>query len=116
MKDNKQSSRFFDIKPRSFVKFSTNVIDRIFSEFSFRTLNKKSSTNLIYKNIINTAFGASIIQSIMVDEKKVKYCINADFIDLLPKIENLCTNHSRKNIDSVNGKAQIACEDEDQEE
>ena len=52
----------------------------------------------------------------MVDEKKVKYCINADFIDLLPKIENLCTNHSRKNIDSVNGKAQIACEDEDQEE
>ena len=116
MKDNKQSSRFFDIKPRSFVKLSPSVIDRIFSEFSFRTLNKKSSTNLIYKNIVNTAFGASIIQSVSTDAKNIKFCVNADLIDLLPKIENLCTNHSRKNVDSVNGKAQIACEEEDQEE
>ena len=115
MKDNKQSSRFFSIKPRSFIKLSSDVVERIFSEFSFRTLNRKSSANLIYKNIVNTAFGANIIISERIDEHKSAYFVNDKFIDLLPRIEKLCSEQAKKGIVSVSPPAQIACEVEEVE-
>jgi hypothetical protein len=114
MKDNKKTSRFFDIKPRSFVKFSSSVVERIFTEFSFRTLHKKSSSNLIYKTIVNTAFGADIIHNLRIDEKNSIYFIKTDICDLLPNIENLCSNFTKKNIDTVSIKAQICCEVEEE--
>ena len=114
MKNNKQTSRFFDIKPRSFVKLSSSVVERIFSEFSFRTLNKKSSSNLIYKNIVNTAFGANIIVSKRTDEKHTEFYVNTDICDLLPDIEKLCSEHTNKNTDNVSRKAQICCEAEEE--
>jgi hypothetical protein len=115
MKDNKQSSRFFDIKPRSFVKLSSSVVERIFSEFSFRTLNKKSSANLIYKNIVNTAFGANIIVAKRICEHKTEYYVNPDIDDLLPRIETLCIENTKKidKIININTKAQIHCEEEE---
>jgi monomeric isocitrate dehydrogenase len=115
MKDNKQSSRFFDIKPRSFVKLSSSVIERIFSEFSFRTLNKKSSSNIIYKNIVNTAFGACIIVSKQV-LTNIEFSVNDNICDLLPRIEKLCSEQTKKNIDIVSLKAQICCEAEEEED
>lgn len=113
MKDNKQSSRFFDIKPRSFVKLSSSVVERIFSEFSFRTLNKKSSANLIYKNIVNTAFGANIIVSQQIEVKNISYFVNPDIADLLPRIETLCIENTKKSDNIINTKAQIHCEEEE---
>jgi hypothetical protein len=114
MKDNKKLSRFFDIKPRSFVKLSSGVVERIFSEFSFRTLNKKSSSNLIYKNIVNTAFGANIIMSMPIDAKHTEFYVNTDICDLLTDIEKLCAEHTNKNIDIGSRTAQICCETEEE--
>ena len=113
MKDNKQSSRFFDIKPRSFVKLSSSVVERIFSEFSFRTLNKKSSANLIYKNIVNTAFGANIIVAKRICDKHTEFYVNPDIDDLLPRIETLCIENTKKSDNIINTKAQIHCEEEE---
>lgn len=91
------------------------MVERIFSEFSFRTLNRKSSANLIYKNIVNTAFGANIIISERIDEHKSAYFVNDKFIDLLPRIEKLCSEQAKKGIVSVSPPAQIACEVEEVE-
>jgi hypothetical protein len=113
MKDNKQSSRFFDIKPRSFVKLSSSVIERIFSEFSFRTLNKKSSANLIYKYIVNTAFGANIIVNRIDEQKHSTFYVKPDIADLLPRIETLCIENTKKSDNIINTKAQIHCEEEE---
>jgi hypothetical protein len=112
MKDNKKTSRFFDIKPRSFVKFSSSVVERIFTEFSFRTLHKKSSSNLIYKTIVNTAFGADIILSKHISQN-VEFSVNMKYRDLLPDIEKLCSEQMRQKDDIVNKKSQICCEVED---
>lgn len=45
-------------------KFSEEVLDRIFTEFKFKFLTKKSSHGLIAKEIYNTFFGVKIVESV----------------------------------------------------
>ena len=45
------------------AKFSEEVLDRIFTEFKFKFLTRKSNHSLIAKEIYNTFFGVKIVES-----------------------------------------------------
>ena len=55
------------------MKLSPDIIDRIFDEFKFKYLNKKSPTITILKNIYNTYFGKDIIKTTPNKNKEVEY-------------------------------------------
>lgn len=69
---------------------SADVVARIFKEFKFRTITPSSSKNLIYKTIVNTAFGANIICSIMDSDKHVNWFVNDAFVDVLIPLQEAC--------------------------
>lgn len=71
---------------------SADVVARIFKEFKFRTITPSSSKNLIYKTIVNTAFGANIICSVMDDQKNVTWYVNDDFVEILIPLQEACKN------------------------
>lgn len=91
---------------------STDVVARIFTEFKFRSLTASSSKNLLYKTIINTAFGANIICSECDDNDNIHWFINEDLADCLYKLEQLCKNCSNQQV--LGGGCEVViCEDEE---
>lgn len=94
---------------------SPGVVSQIFKEFHFRSLTPKSSKNLIYKNIINTAFKAIIIVG-KSDGKHTEWSINSDLEEDLPKIQQMVANYAKKVIrDVAMDDDLIKCEDSDDE-
>lgn len=68
------------------IKISTQTIDKIFSKFIFRNLQKNSSPILIFKNIINSHFGKSIINNIVDNTRHSNIQLDEDFTDLYDDI------------------------------
>jgi hypothetical protein len=75
---------------------SSGVVARIFKEFHFRSLTPKSSKNLIYKNIVNTAFETIIICSKHGKDKHIEWSINDGLVEQIPKIQNLVADYAKK--------------------
>ena len=69
------------------IILSPSVISRIFNEFKFRTLSPSSSKNLIFKTILNTAFGTNIILSERNSDTSMSWFINPNIIELLQPLE-----------------------------
>ena len=91
---------------------SADVVARIFTEFKFRSLTASSSKNLLYKTIINTAFGANIICSESDTDDHIRWFINEDLADCLYKLEQLCKNCSNQQV--LGGGCEVViCEDEE---
>ena len=91
---------------------SADVVARIFTEFKFRSLTASSSKNLLYKTIINTAFGANIICSEKTDTGEMNWFINEDLADCLYKLEELCKNCCNQPV-LGSGCEVVICEDEE---
>ena len=95
---------------------SPSVVSQIFKEFHFRSLSPKSSKNLIYKNIINTAFETIIICSKYNKDKHIEWSINENIEEMLPQIIDLVCNYAKKSIHENQEKPVILnCEDSDDE-
>jgi hypothetical protein len=94
---------------------SPSVVARIFKEFHFRSLTPKSSKNLIYKTIMNTAFETIIIVG-KYDGKHTEWSINGDLEPYIPKIQQMITDYAKKVVREIQIEdAMIACEDSDDE-
>lgn len=95
---------------------SPGVVAKIFKEFHFRSLTPKSSKNLIYKNIINTAFNAIIITSKYGKDKHIEWAINSNLEENLPKIQKMVADYAKKVLrDVAMESVLIECEDSDDE-
>jgi hypothetical protein len=94
---------------------SPSVVARIFKEFDFRSLTPKSSKNLIYKNIINTAFETIIIVG-KYDGKHTEWSINDKLIEEIPKIKQIVSDYAKKVVRETHIEGSfINCEDSDEE-
>jgi hypothetical protein len=85
----------FELFPKDItkVKLSTELLDQIFAEFLFKNLSKASSSKKILKEIYNTFFCFSIVQSEFNREtKNTKYGIHF-YIEEFEQLytTNLCT-------------------------
>jgi hypothetical protein len=95
---------------------SPGVVSRIFKEFHFRSLTPKSSKNLIYKNIVNTAFETIIIISKRSIEHHTEWSINDGLVEEIPKIQQLVTDYAKKVIREMPIEGSfIDCEDFEEE-
>jgi hypothetical protein len=95
---------------------SPSVVARIFKEFHFRSLTPKSSKNLIYKTIVNTAFETIIIVSSYGKDKNIEWSIKGDIADKIPEIQQMITDYAKKVVREIPIEdAMIACEDSDDE-
>jgi len=96
---------------------SPGVVAQIFKEFHFRSLTPKSSKNLIYKNIINTAFNAIIIVGKYDGkDKHTEWSINSNLEENLPKIQQMVADYAKKVLRDVSMEQNsIQCEDSDDE-
>jgi hypothetical protein len=95
---------------------SPSVVARIFKEFHFRSLTPKSSKNLIYKNIMNTAFETIIIVSSYGKDKNIEWSIKGDIADKIPEIKLLVTDYAKKVVREMPLEGSfINCEDSDEE-
>lgn len=94
---------------------SPSVVARIFKEFHFRSLTPKSSKNLIYKNIMNTAFETIIIVS-KYNGKNAEWSINDKLIEEIPKIKQIVNDYAKKAVRETPLEGSfINCEDSDEE-
>lgn len=94
---------------------SPSVVARIFKEFHFRSLTPKSSKNLIYKNIINTAFETVIVLG-KSDGKHTEWSINGDLKPYIPNIQKMVADYAKKVVrENPIDDAMIKCEDSDEE-
>jgi hypothetical protein len=94
---------------------SPGVVSRIFKEFHFRSLTPKSSKNLIYKNIVNTAFETIIIVA-KSDGKHTEWLINDGLVEEIPKIQKLVTDYAKKVVREMPIEGSfIDCEDFEEE-
>jgi len=94
--ENKWDTLFGVPASRKTVKMSPGVLERVFDEFKFRSINRTSSKNIIYKNIINTTFGFNIIMS-KTEDGHVSYFINEEIEKTLFKLEKMCKEASAIN-------------------
>ena len=70
------------------IKLSPAIIDKIFEEFKFKYLNKKSTIITILKNVYNTYFGRYIIKSDYDKNNHTEYTcppVSNDVVDFCKK-------------------------------
>jgi hypothetical protein len=79
---------------------SPSVVAKIFKEFHFRSLTPKSSKNLIYKTIVNTAFETIIIVG-KNDGKHTEWSINEHLVEEIPKIQKLVVDYAKKVVQEL---------------
>ena len=70
---NKMSQLFPSKNGLKSIKLSSTIVDRIFDEFKFKYLNKKSPTITILKNIYNTYFGKDLVKSLPDTSNHIHY-------------------------------------------
>jgi hypothetical protein len=74
MKLNKLQTIFpLDVKK---VKLNPEILEQIFTEFSFKFITKTSSTYKILKEIYNVYFGKHIVKTMYEDDRNVNYSID----------------------------------------
>jgi len=61
------------------VKIDEKTMDKIFTLYNFRTLNRSSSKNMIYREIINKTFNKNIIQTKQDGTKNIQWCLCETF-------------------------------------
>ena len=70
---NKMSQLFPSKDGLKSIKLSSTIVDRIFDEFKFKFVNKKSPVISILKNIYNTYFGKDLVKSFPDNNKNIHY-------------------------------------------
>ena len=82
------------VKRNKQINISPLLLDRIFTEFKFRNMNKLSNKNLIYKYILGDFMGTQVIMSDHNPESKhTMYYIHENIEDQIATIRDLITNH-----------------------
>ena len=64
------------------IKLNDEIIDEIFTEFKFKYITKKSNSNKILKEIYNTYFEKSIINTKKDESRNIDYLIDEKYFDL----------------------------------
>jgi len=84
------------IPPETFktVAMDTQIIDRIFTEYTFPRLHKASNKCILFKTILNTSLGHTVVEC-KDDHHTSSWSINQDFIDIFITLSSMLPLHIR---------------------